>query len=393
MRRAVALATALWVCGSLIPGSAAAHSLVRPAGAVVSYLSADATSLNTLQLRASGNRIEFRDETVDGGMDPGNCTPGDLDGNGYIIQTFCPLSGVQRVRVDLGEREDRATITVPVATTVLAGPGADSVASGPAGDELSGGEGNDTLDGGAGDDVLSGDQGADALAGGPGSDRIASRDGEADSVTCADGTDSVDADTVDRVAADCENVTRTATSAPDAGADDGRPPRLEVGAPTLQRLARSSAVRVYATSSERGAVSASGGLEIGSLVLPVKTIDRERIRVGGGGAVLTYRLRGRHWREASRALRRGRHVVLRLGVVATDRAGQTTPPQRATDPAGRRRPPVGGGHCGPRRRRPSRARRRGRRRGSRPVRQLRDGEERQPAGHRWRRGGRRLRRR
>jgi Thrombospondin type 3 repeat len=83
-------------------------------------------------------------------------------------------------------------------------------------------------------------------------------------------------------------------------------------------------VRVYATSSERGAVSASGGLRIGSLVLPVKTIDRERIRVGGAGAVLTYRVRGRHWRETRSALRRGRKVTLRLGVVATDRAGHTT---------------------------------------------------------------------
>ena len=46
--------------------------------------------------------------------------------------------------------------------------------------------------------------------------------------------------------------------------------------------------------------------------------------VGGGGAVLTYRLRGRHWREAARALRRGRLVTLRLGVVATDLAGLST---------------------------------------------------------------------
>jgi hypothetical protein len=81
---------------------------------------------------------------------------------------------------------------------------------------------------------------------------------------------------------------------------------------------------VYATSSERGAVSASGGLHVGGLALPVKTIDRERIRVGGGGAVLTYRLRGRHWRESRQALRRGRRVVLRLGVVATDRSGKST---------------------------------------------------------------------
>ena len=40
--------------------------------------------------------------------------------------------------------------------------------------------------------------------------------------------------------------------------------------------------------------------------------------------MLTYRLRGRHWREARRALRRGRSVVVRLGVVATDLAGQSS---------------------------------------------------------------------
>ena len=71
-------------------------------------------------------------------------------------------------------------------------------------------------------------------------------------------------------------------------------------------------------------MSASGALDVGGLALPVKTIGRERIRVGGGGAVLTYRLRGRHWREARRALRRGRPVVVRLGVVATDLAGEST---------------------------------------------------------------------
>jgi hypothetical protein len=126
------------------------------------------------------------------------------------------------------------------------------------------------------------------------------------------------------VAADCENVARAFSAAPVTGAEDGKPPRLEVGAPVLQRLGRSRLVRVYATSSERGAVSASGGLTIGGLTLPVKTIDRERIRVGGGGAMLTYRVRGRHWRETRRALRRGRKVTLRLVVVATDRAGLST---------------------------------------------------------------------
>ena len=323
MRRTVTAALALGAAVAVLPSSAAAHSLVRPAGPVVSYLSADATSLNTLRAGVNGNRIEFRDETVDGGMDPGNCTPGDVNSAGYIIQTFCPLGGVQRVRIDLGEREDSATIALPVATTVFAGPGADRIANGPAADEISGGEGNDALDGGAGDDVIAGDQGADTIAGGAGADRISARDGEADDVGCGEGTDTVEADTFDRVAGDCESVARAFTAAPGGGADDGRPPQLDVGAPTLQRVGRSRRVRVYATSSERGAVSASGGLDLGGVVLPIKTIARKRITVGGGGAVLTYRLRGRHWRAARRALRRGRRVVVRLGVVATDRAGHS----------------------------------------------------------------------
>ena len=83
-------------------------------------------------------------------------------------------------------------------------------------------------------------------------------------------------------------------------------------------------MRVYATSSERGALSASGALEVAGLALPIKKVPAKRVRVAGGGAVLTYRLRGRHWREASRALRRGRSVVVRLGVVATDQAGQSS---------------------------------------------------------------------
>ena len=54
--------------------------------------------------------------------------------------------------------------------------------------------------------------------------------------------------------ADCETVTRTVTAPPSGGdgADDGLPPTVAVGAPTLQRLGRARRVRVYATSSERG---------------------------------------------------------------------------------------------------------------------------------------------
>jgi Thrombospondin type 3 repeat len=324
VRRSAAI-FALSLCAvAVLPAGAAAHSLVRPGGAVVSYISADATSLNTLVVRPSGSRIEFRDPTVDGGMDPGSCTPGELGPNSWIIQTFCPASGVQRVRLDLGEREDTATVTIGIAASMLGGPGADTLGGGPAGDELRGDEGNDDLNGGEGDDAVDGGAGTDKLDGGPGGDSLLSRDGLSESVSCGDGTDSVDADTVDDVALDCESVSRTFTPPPaGGGADDGKPPALEVGAPAIQRLGRSRKVHVYATSSEVGHISASGFLDIAGLQLPV-IVGRKRVSVGGGGVTLTYRLAPRRWRAARRALHRGRRVALRLGVVATDQAGRTT---------------------------------------------------------------------
>ena len=67
---------------------------------------------------------------------------------------------------------------------------------------------------------------------------------------------------------------------------------MAVGAPTLQRLGRARRVRVYATSSERGTLGASGFIDVAGLTLPVKKVPRRRVRVGGGGAELTYTLKG-----------------------------------------------------------------------------------------------------
>ena len=333
------LALALLVL-ALTPAGASAHSYVRSGGGLVTYLSADVTSLNTLVVRRDGERVEFRDETVDNGMDVGNCTPGDIDAAGIPIQAFCPLDGVRRVRIDLGDREDRATVTLDLPVTLLGGTGADNLTSGAGGDEITGGEGNDSVAGGAGDDVISGDQGADSLDGGDGADRIVSRDGEADKVTCGPGVDTVDADGVDAVAGDCENLTRTATAAPAVTADDGRPPKVDAGAPTVQRVGRSRLVRVYATTSKPGTLGASGVLESSGLTLPVPRVKPARVTVAGGGAELTYRLSGRNWRVTRRALRRGKRVVVRLRVVGTDLAGRSTrrsaPPVQLARGAGAR---------------------------------------------------------
>jgi hypothetical protein len=305
-----------------LPEGASAHSLVRPAGALVSYVSADATSLNTLRVREGDGRIEFYDPTVDGGMDPGSCTPGEVAG-GFIIEVFCPASAVTRVRIDLGEREDSAKTSLPIATTLLGGPGADDLTAGIAADELSGGDGDDSLTGREGDDAMDGGLGVDTLEGGSGADQIQSRDGLVDTIRCGGDADIVYADTVDDIAADCETVNRVFV-APPSGSDGDEPgrPDLNVGTDKVQRLGSARRVRVYATSSEPGTISASGFIDIAGLSLPVK-IDPSPIAIGGAGVELAYTLGKARWRRARRALRHGREVAVRLGVVATDVAGNT----------------------------------------------------------------------
>ena len=196
-----AIANASFAAAAALPSlaltaSAQAHSLVRPAPGLVTYLSADATSLNTLTVTPDGSRIAFRDPTVDGGMDPGTCEPGRLDArNQYIIETFCPAIGVRRLRLDLGEREDTATVTAAVPATMLGGAGADRLTGGPANDELAGDNGDDTLTANGGDDTLDGGIGSDKIDAGTGNDTVRARDGIADDIRCGAGSDSVEADT------------------------------------------------------------------------------------------------------------------------------------------------------------------------------------------------------
>ncbi len=88
-----------------------------------------------------------------------------------------------------------------------------------AGDRLDGaeareGEGGDRLDGGPGNDQLTDRRGGATLSGGSGADRIDARDDSArdrrtpDTIHCGSGEDSVRADANDRIADDCEHITR-----------------------------------------------------------------------------------------------------------------------------------------------------------------------------------------
>jgi hypothetical protein len=79
----------------------------------------------------------------------------------------------------------------------------------PRADTLEGNAGNDRLTGRSGPDLLVGGTGSDRLLGGPGRDRlVAEADVARDSVGCGPGRDVVTAELIDRVARDCETVSR-----------------------------------------------------------------------------------------------------------------------------------------------------------------------------------------
>ena len=306
---------------------ASAHSLIRVVDGVAAYVSVDEVSLNTLTVTPTGSEIEFRDPTAYQGSDIGTCRPGEVtdDADAFVIQAFCPAAGITRVRVDLGNREDTATVTPGVPTEVLGGDGADTLTTGDAADVVDGGPGNDRMAAGAGADVVTGGGGVDEIDAGAGDDDVRVRDGLADTVRCGAGADRVDADGFDTLAGDCEAVTRTTTTPPpDAGetATDKRAPAVDVGAVTTQRLGRRGVIRVAATSSERGTLGASGFIDIGGLRLPLGNVSRP-VTVPGGGAELTLKLTKRQLREAKRVLKRKRRVTVHLSVVATDAAGNS----------------------------------------------------------------------
>lgn len=91
---------------------------------------------------------------------------------------------------------------------------ADRIDGGAGNDLIAGGYGNDTIIGGAGADDINGDRAGRCneyhcdLSPGSAADIIDAVDGEKDTVKCGPGTDTLRADAIDTVDADCENVTR-----------------------------------------------------------------------------------------------------------------------------------------------------------------------------------------
>lgn len=122
---------------------------------------------------------------------------------------------------------------------LMGGPANDYLRSYDYADEIDGKGGDDTIEGGFGDDVITGGPGRDTInaeagsgacnflvcRGGSGNDTVNARDGEQDSIVCGGGTDSVIADPVDTVAADCETIDRGAVAPPPVERRGGEAPR------------------------------------------------------------------------------------------------------------------------------------------------------------------------
>ena len=102
-------------------------------------------------------------------------------------------------RVDGGSGED----------VVSGGGGRDQILVRTGKDVVNGNGGNDQIFGWTGGDRLTGGSGRDRISGGKDDDVIYARDGQRDSISCGTGNpDRVIADRADRVAGDCERVSR-----------------------------------------------------------------------------------------------------------------------------------------------------------------------------------------
>ena len=136
-----------------------------------------------------------RDEGAPLSPGPG-CAP--LDANTVRCTSVLLLVVTPTVQLELGDRDDRASLAAGVTASVPGESGDDVVSvsgllhGGPGNDTLTGGSGADTLTGGAGRDVLRGGAGDDTLAGDGDSDGRPLTSIEDDVIDGGDGQDTID---------------------------------------------------------------------------------------------------------------------------------------------------------------------------------------------------------
>jgi Ca2+-binding RTX toxin-like protein len=196
--------------GDALTGGASANTLIGAAGA------------DSLIGGSGFDRLDggAGDDSLDGGADPDVLVGGSgsdglhgSEGNDLLSGQSGndALDGGEGAdTLDGGSDTDTAVYSSRVAKLWL------SVDGGP--DDGETGEGDnirtdvENVVAGSGPDALVGGDGSNSLDAGAGNDAVNTVDGVVDNVTCGSGTDSVDADDQDRVARDCEKVTRWAAA-------------------------------------------------------------------------------------------------------------------------------------------------------------------------------------
>jgi len=193
-RITLALAAAA-VCGLGVAGAANGAVTVSYSGApggglAVTAPAGEANSVS-VQLECAGDSCAFR--VVESLAVLAVAGPGCTLGSVQPATIVCDAGqGVRAARIDLGDEDDRLTLTCDLPLRVIADLGAgNDVFRGCRGnastDDVAAGPGNDIVDGEDGPDRLDGGPGRDRLRGGPGADVLLARDGDEDLLSC--GTD------------------------------------------------------------------------------------------------------------------------------------------------------------------------------------------------------------
>ena len=267
--------------------------------------------------------------TLGGGADDGRPGEGDDVRNvekliSFHAGTFAGTAGADRIEV----------VQASGPSALSGGEGDDFLKASDGADRFDGGPGADTIDGGFNHDTIVGGPGQDTLYGDhptgecgiywcklpAGNDTIDARDGEVDNVTCGFGTDSVQADPIDVVANDCENVT---------GPPRRRGGRLGRGRWRRRGFAWDLAVTVprakLRTALAKGLrlrvdVPAAGTLRATATARGKKVGSVKRSASAAGRQTVTLKFTAR----AKRTLRRSRRAQLKVTVRFTPADGAVT---------------------------------------------------------------------
>jgi hypothetical protein len=170
------------VIAALAPGSAHAFGFIGfdPVSGVVTYRVGTPTDASDIAIFSTGSTLRLVQFGTGVGPDPGCVFVGDGSAHSDGNAVDCPLTGVSRIVLDLGDGNDTASVNPNVTVPV-------------------------TFNGNGGNDGLFGGGGVDTFDGGSGDDNIVSRDGKAEAVNCGDGHDTAISDDSD-TRSSCEEV-------------------------------------------------------------------------------------------------------------------------------------------------------------------------------------------